>query len=540
MAAGGVETRGAAPPVAGQLYNGKIDSPRIFSRALTRAEVEQLRTGDDPSNVAAENLVGAWDFSADFSAARVRDRGPYGLHGVALHAPARAMKGHNWSGEEFDYRRAPQEYGAIHFHEDDLEDAGWEVDFEWQVRDDLKSGVYAARLEAGEHKDYIPFFVRPKKGAARAPLLFLIPTLTYVAYANDRMTSFSEHEAAIKERVLEPDPLDLYLAAQAEFGLSIYDCHADGSGVCYASRLQPIVNMRPHYRMWLVGAPRHLGADLYLVDWLEEKGFEYDVATDEDLHAEGEELLKEYKAVITGTHPEYWSGQMLRAMEGYQRAGGRLMYLGGNGFYWVTSIDPERLHLIEVRRGFAGSRDWSSAPGECHHSTTGELGGLWRFRERTPNKLVGVGFTGMGWSGRAPGYTRRQGSFDTRAAFIFEGIGEDETIGDFGLVLGGAAGDEIDRMDHALGTPPHALLLASSGGHDAGILPVLEDYNQINARLIQGERSTVRADMVYFETPKEGAVFSVGSICWCGALSHKGYDNNVSRITQNVLEKFLE
>ena len=95
-------------------------------------------------------------------------------------------------------------------------------------------------------------------------------------------------------------------------------------------------------------------------------------------------------------------------------------------------------------------------------------------------------------------------------------------------------------MDHALGTPPHALLLASSGGHDAGILPVLEDYNQINARLIQGERSTVRADMVYFETPKEGAVFSVGSICWCGALSHKGYDNNVSRITQNVLEKFLE
>ena len=231
---------------------------------------------------------------------------------------------------------------------------------------------------------------------------------------------------------------------------------------------------------------------------------------------------------------------MLRAMEGYKAAGGRLMYLGGNGFYWVTSIDPERPHLIEVRRGFAGSRDWSSAPGECHHSTTGELGGLWRLRERTPNSPVGVGFTGMGWSGRAPGYTRRQGSFDARAAFIFEGIGADETIGDFGLVLGGAAGDEIDRMDRALGTPSHALLLASSQGHDAGILPVLEDYNQINARLMQGERSTVRADMVYFETPNEGAVFSVGSICWCGALSHKGYENNVSRITQNVLEKFLQ
>jgi N,N-dimethylformamidase len=45
--------------------------------------------------------------------------------------------------------------------------------------------------------------------------------------------------------------------------------------------------------------------------------------------------------------------------------------------------------------------------------------------------------------------------------------------------------------------------------------------------------------MVYFETPNDGAVFSVGSICWCGSLSHNQYDNNVSRITENVLRKFL-
>ena len=540
IAAGLVESRGAAPPVGGKLYNGKIDSPRIFSRALAHEEIERLRGDEAPSAVAREDLVGAWDFAADFSSARVRDSGRHGLHGVAIQAPARAMKGHNWSATEFDYRRAPHEYGAIHFHEDDLEDAGWEADFELQVPDDLKSGVYAARLSAGSDKDYIPFFVRPKKGTTTAPILFLVPTLTYVAYANDRMSSFAEHEAGIKERQLQPDPLDLYLAEHPEFGLSIYDRHADGSGVCYASRLQPITNMRPHYRMWLVGAPRHLGADLYLVDWLEEKGFEYDVASDEDLHAEGKDLLKNYKAVLTGTHPEYWSGSMLTAMEGYQAGGGRLMYLGGNGFYWVTSVDPERPHLIEVRRGFSGSRDWSSAPGECHHSTSGELGGHWRFRDQAPNKLVGVGFTGMGWGGRAPGYVRRQGSFDARAAFIFEGLGEDESIGDFGLVLGGTAGDEIDRMDRELGTPSDALLLASSRGHDPSILPVIEDYNQINAALMQGERSTVRADMVYFETPNDGAVFSVGSICWCGGLSHNGYDNNVSRITQNVLEKFLQ
>ena len=231
---------------------------------------------------------------------------------------------------------------------------------------------------------------------------------------------------------------------------------------------------------------------------------------------------------------------MLAALERYLDGGGRLMYLGGNGFYWVTSVDPERPHLVEVRRGFAGSRDWSSAPGECHHSTTGELGGLWRFRDRPPNKLVGVGFTAMGWDGQAPGYARRQGSFDPRAAFIFEGIEEDETIGAFGLVLGGAAGDELDRMAHDLGTPPHTLLLASSTGHSPSVLPVLEDYNQINAALMSGKTDKVRADMVYFETPNDGAVFSVGSICWCASLSHDHYGNNVSRITENVLRRFLE
>ena len=35
-------------------------------------------------------------------------------------------------------------------------------------------------------------------------------------------------------------------------------------------------------------------------------------------------------------------------------------------------------------------------------------------------------------------------SFNPLAAFIFEDIGEDEVIGDFGLIGGGSAGLEID------------------------------------------------------------------------------------------------
>ena len=35
------------------------------------------------------------------------------------------MTGHNWTSREEHFIHAPAEYGAIHFHDDDLEDAGW-------------------------------------------------------------------------------------------------------------------------------------------------------------------------------------------------------------------------------------------------------------------------------------------------------------------------------------------------------------------------------------------------------------------------------
>ena len=45
--------------------------------------------------------------------------------------------------------------------------------------------------------------------------------------------------------------------------------------------------------------------------------------------------------------------------------------------------------------------------------------------------------------------------------------------------------------------------------------------------------------MTYFESAGGGAVFATSSIAWSGALSHAGYENNVSRITANVLDRFI-
>uniref|UniRef100_UPI0035A85723 N,N-dimethylformamidase beta subunit family domain-containing protein n=1 Tax=Streptomyces phytophilus TaxID=722715 RepID=UPI0035A85723 len=89
---------------------------------------------------------------------------------------------------------------------------------------------------------------------------------------------------------------------------------------------------------------------------------------------------------------------------------------------------------------------------------------------------------------------------------------------------------EVDRADPALGTPPHALVLATATEFPAQHwMPATEEAH----------RPDLRADMAFFETPGGGAVFATGSIAWCGALPYNGYANNVSTITRNVLDRFL-
>ncbi len=519
-------------------FNGKIESPRVYARALEAAEFDALARGNEPD---AHGLVARWDFAAEIGANGVptdvvSDRSGNGLHGRCVNMPARGMIGHRWTAREENYVHAPNQYGAIHFHNDDLEDAGWDADFEWTVPAGAKSDVYAVRLRGGGVERRVPFFVRPAKGTATARVAFLAPTATYMAYANFRISVEADVGQAIlgQTPVLNPD--DLYLAEHPEYGLSLYDLHSDMSGVCYSSRLRPILNMAPSFLgvngLW--GLP----ADLDLVDWLNARRYNYDVFTDEDLHREGLALLRLYKVIVTGTHPEYWSGTMLDAMEEYLATGGRLMYLGGNGFYWVTTYHPEKPHLIEVRRAESGSRAWQARPGEYHHSTTGERGGLWRNRGRAPQKLVGVGFSAQGFD-ESSYYRRMSGSFDERARFIFEGVGRDEIVGNFGLVGGGAAGSEIDRYDLTLGTPPDAMLLAASEGHSDNYPHVVEEIMFMYPGVGGTQDPAVRADMVYFTTPGGGAVFSTGSISWCGSLSHNNYKNNVSRITANVIERFM-
>ncbi len=179
-------------------YNGKIDSPRICSRALSRAEIETMKLGAQPGLTERRNsgptcplseaIVAAWNFSDGINTVVAKDHGPYRFDAQLVNCPTRALTGYNWSGQNFDWKHAPQEYGAIHFHDDDVDDARWEVDFEWTVPLDFKSRFYAMKLTTAEgDEDYIPFWVVPKIGKEQSKIAVMVPTISYMAYANEHV-----------------------------------------------------------------------------------------------------------------------------------------------------------------------------------------------------------------------------------------------------------------------------------------------------------------------------------------------------------------
>lgn len=527
-------TRGPGDAVADRDQSGVVDAgpgrlrpggPLLFA---ARWGADGRPGAHFDGRLEAPELLGvaSWDFATGIGTSVLRDVGPLGIDAHTVQCPARAVTGSRWDGSTQRWSDDPSQWAAVHFHHDDLVDAGWEADATLAVPP-LPSGIYCFRLTspAGD-VDRTPFVVRPPAGERTSDVAFLVPSATYLAYANHRMTIDGSDFFPARNRLR---PEFQWIKDHDEVGLSMYEYHPDGSGVIYSSRRRPILNLKPGADGWAFTADTNIAA------FLERSGLGYDCLTDEDLHWEGGEALEGYRVVVTGSHPEYTSTRMLDALEGYLQRGGRLMYLGGNGFYWRVAFSEHQPGVMEVRRAEDGTRGWIAEPGEYHHEWGGEYGGLWRRLGRAPNLLVGIGFAAQGFDRAAP-FVRSEASWSSRAAWVFEGVEGPELFGDYG-VGGGAAGQEIDRYDPRLGSPPHAVVLASATEHSELMLRTKEE---LLATRPPYKDPKVRADIVFFETPAGGAVFSVGSIAWFGALPHDGWDNDVARVTSNVLRRFAD
>ena len=149
-------------PVKSHTFNGKVDS----------FKVEMISNGE--SHVLLD-----LDFSLEMSTDKVRDVS-HGLSASLINSPTRAVTGYDWDASQSDWTRSSYGYGAIHFHDDDLDDAMWDNSFELELPRILRSGCYAVLVDDGETTDFIPFFVEPNPDAKDAPPVALImPTFTY-------------------------------------------------------------------------------------------------------------------------------------------------------------------------------------------------------------------------------------------------------------------------------------------------------------------------------------------------------------------------
>jgi N,N-dimethylformamidase len=532
------ETRGN---FISQVFCGKIDRPGLFDRPLPDEELSEIRNGQPPSH---KGLVAYWDTTDGYTDQGigdiVTDVGPFRLHAKGYNRPVRAQTGWNWDGISDCFRLAPHEYGGIEFHADALIDCNWRVTKTLKLPDDLRSGAYAMRLRAGDGKglgeEYIVFFVRPNAPIGR--LAFLAPTATYLAHANERISLDDPMTQIVTGMTPLLTDVDVELCKRGDFGLSTLDYSVDGQGIFFSSYRRPIVNMRPKSRMSSTGVASAFVADLSIIAWLELKKCDYDVLTDEDLHRNGSVALAPYSCVLTGTRPQYHSEKMLDAIEDYIADGGRLIYMGAAGFDTAVAFRDDEAWIMEVRRFAPAWKTWEARPGEYYMATNGQKGGSWRSQNRPPQKIVGAGYVADGF-GTSEFYRRMPDSYHRTVSWITKGI-VGEVIGDSGLVYGGAAGLSLDRYDLALGTPPHAKIIASSGGHTDNYKVNPEVVHYAFQGLSGSYDHRIRADMLYFAAPNNGAVFAAGSAAFGPALPANGFDNNCSRILTNVVNAFIK
>ena len=243
-----------------------------------------------------------------------------------------------------------------------------------------------------------------------------------------------------------------------------------------------------------------LPAEWRLFGWLEREGFAHDLYAETQLHF-GQLNLDDYRLLIISTHPEYWSQEMYYKLKAWVfERGGRLMYLGGNGLNCAVEFLDEG--TMVVRNGPHGGSSLDL-------DKIGKESRLDVYYESEAN-LLGVRCTVTGLMTGAP-----YRALDT-AHWAFEGTGlnDGDAFGEKCLHMrcyGGASGHETDKMSAS--SPENCQLLAKGLNPDDG-----------------------GAEIVYHETDSGGAVFSVGSISYPCSLP---VDENVSKITRNVVQRFL-
>ena len=390
----------------------------------------------------------------------------------------------NQSKEVLDSPIAPPQTGPVTIQPESnspsIGASAWTTTFSFQIPDGTPSGIYAAKLEDSEgDMFYAPFVVQPKDGQ-RSEFAVIVNVSTWNAY--NEWGGFSRYSTPA------PDPWP----------------GPDRWVFSYQRPLRDVFNPSRTDAAYHYSSKHQTRGELWALNWLRENGVVFDAYSDVDIHV-GVPNLKNYKAIIFTTHPEYVSQGLMNAVQEYLDAGGSLIYLGGNGLFDCVDISPDLTTLtVFGTPGVGRSHLFRRAPINEPESSVLGVAFPWTVNggdignnagERVGYRVVNSEHPFFFGTGVADGAI-----FGTQGWCITEGAGT--------LAAGGASGWECDRQDG--NSPPNRILLA------------------------QGLNSGPAAEMVTYDHAGGGFVFSAGSMTIQGSMP---VDAVIQRIIANVLAR---
>lgn len=362
-----------------------------------------------------------------------------------------------------------------------------------------RSGLYYFRCRTPSGRQFsFPWIVSPDRPRCR--LAVLASNITWNAYNNfgGRSNYINEDRLPVAPCVNARSDLHRYSDSSSfnawkseHYAPLSFDRPEPFNDIAFSERITDPIEGRQACHL----AP----AEWRLLGWLEQSGYQYDYWAETQLD-NGELELAGYQVLISAVHPEYWTRRMFdRVKHWVFNESGRFIYLGGNGLNCEVQINDAMQMTVYNERITGLSREALGADSRM------------ALRHESEASLVGVAFTPTGVMTGAPYRVIDENHW----VFAGTNLGAGDFFGTNCLhqrCPGGASGHETDKRSAA--TPADCHLLAKGLNPDDG-----------------------GAEMVIFDTPSGGSVFSVGSINYVASLP---VDDSVSRVTANVLNRFLE
>ena len=268
---------GRSTPVAGALQRQDRRPEGLAPRALARASSTALAAAATPRGPRLARALGLRRSASARAACRpttCATSAAAATPASCVNQPARGMTGWNWDCSEECYRHAPELYGAIHFHDDDLDDCRWETDVALEIPADLaQRRLCAARRARARPRTTFRSSCCPPRGTATADIA--VPRARPPA-TSPTPTTTSSHDVPVAQSILGHTSVHLRagllpLRQPRHRALDLRRALRRRAASASRRRAGRSSTCGPTFRH-ATGSVWQFPADLHLVDWLRRGG----------------------------------------------------------------------------------------------------------------------------------------------------------------------------------------------------------------------------------------------------------------------------